>query len=82
LAARTEPLDLVVSDLGLPDGSGVDLLRQICAIRPTPAIALTGFGMDSDIQRCLEAGFAEHLTKPINVKALEAAIDRVVRVAS
>ena len=48
---------------GLPDGSGLDLMRRL---RPMPAIALTGYGMEEDIARCREAGFAAHLTRPID----------------
>ncbi len=69
--------DLVISDLGLPDGDGCELLRRITATRPVKAIALSGYGMDSDINKTRAAGFLEHLTKPINVQQLQAAINRV-----
>ncbi len=70
--------DLVISDLGLPDGSGRDLLRQLLAMTPIKAIALSGYGMESDIQLSAEAGFLEHLVKPINPQQLIAAIHRVM----
>ncbi|HEX2644301.1 MAG TPA: ATP-binding protein [Thermoanaerobaculia bacterium] len=74
-AARSAAdLDLVISDLGLPDGSGVDLMREITARYGLPGIALSGYGMDEDIRRSLEAGFCLHLTKPVNVQVLEEAI--------
>jgi CheY-like chemotaxis protein len=73
-----EPVDLVISDLGLPDGSGHDLLRQLLAQRPVPAIALSGYGMDGDIQESTQAGFQEHLVKPINARQLGDSIDRVL----
>jgi PAS domain S-box-containing protein len=70
--------DLIVSDIGLPDGSGLELMRRVVALwGPVPAIALTGYGMDEDIQRSREAGFRAHLTKPIDFMKLEAMIRRV-----
>jgi CheY-like chemotaxis protein len=71
--------DVLVSDLGLPDGSGLDLIRRLQESRPNPihGIALSGFGMDDDLRRSREAGFLEHLIKPIDFPSLEAAIRRV-----
>jgi two-component system CheB/CheR fusion protein len=66
--------DLVVSDLGLPDGSGLDLMRELVGRYRLPGIALSGYGTDEDIRRSREAGFARHLTKPVNIQTLEAAI--------
>jgi signal transduction histidine kinase len=65
--------DLLISDIGLPDGTGLDVIRQMPR-RDIPAIALTGFGMEHDVARSLEAGFTEHLTKPVNFQKLEAVI--------
>ena len=76
---ESQPFDLVMSDLGLPDGSGLDLIRQIHARRKVPAIALTGFGMEEDISRSREAGFDAHLTKPINFQKLEAALFKLLQ---
>ena len=76
-AAEGTDFDLLISDLGLPDGSGLDLIRQLRATRPIPGIALTGHGMDDDIRRSREAGFVEHLTKPVDFRSLEEAIARV-----
>lgn len=73
-AFRGEPIDYVVSDLGLPDGSGIDLMERISAERRVPAIALSGYGMESDVQRSLAAGFARHLTKPVEVDQLAEAL--------
>jgi two-component system CheB/CheR fusion protein len=70
--------DLVISDIELPDGSGLDIIRELRRSRPTPGIALSGFGSVDDVVLSLEAGFAEHLTKPINVRELDAAIARVI----
>jgi PAS domain S-box-containing protein len=78
LAAAEDDHDLVISDLGLPDGSGLDLMRQVTARGTVPSIALTGFGMESDVRRCHEAGFTAHLTKPIDFSKLEAMIHQVI----
>lgn len=59
-------IDLVISDIGLPDGTGTDLLRQLKSKRVIPAIALSGFGMDSDVEDSIQAGFDCHLTKPVD----------------
>ncbi len=69
--------DIVVSDLGLPDGDGTVLMAELRSQHGLPGIALTGFGMDADIARCREAGFVAHLTKPIGVDALDDALRRV-----
>ena len=74
-----EPVDLIVSDLGLPDGTGYDLMRRVRETRPIPGIAMSGYGMEEDIQRSREAGFSEHLVKPVNVSKLEQAIRRVMQ---
>src|SRR3712207_7161054 len=76
-AARQDGFDLIISDLGLPDGSGLDVMRQLADRYAGRAIALTGYGMDSDVAASREAGFAQHLTKPVDLAALEAAIQRV-----
>lgn len=66
--------DVLLSDVGLPDESGIELVRKIHAIRDVPSIALTGLGMESDIQAALAAGFDEHLTKPVQLSKLESTI--------
>lgn len=71
-----EDLDLVLSDISLPDGSGLDLMRRLRALRPIPGVALSGFGADHDRALSLSAGFSEHLTKPIDFQSLEAALLR------
>jgi PAS domain S-box-containing protein len=71
-------IDVVVSDLGLPDGSGLDLMREISARYRLSGIAVSGFGTEEDIRQSREAGFAEHLTKPIDLRDLERALQRVV----
>lgn len=78
-ACATEPFDVVVSDLGLPDGSGFDVVRGAHKQRPdVRAIALSGYGMEDDRKRSAEAGFAEHLVKPVGFRDLQEAIRRAV----
>jgi signal transduction histidine kinase/ActR/RegA family two-component response regulator len=76
-AADKENFDLLISDLGLPDGTGLDLMRQLLGRQPIRGIALTGYGSDSDLRKTREAGFSAHLTKPIDFRALESAIRSV-----
>jgi CheY-like chemotaxis protein len=77
LASR-ESFDLLLSDLGLPSGTGVDLMKELRARGCTfPGIALTGYGQESDIRRTREAGFAFHLTKPGSPESLFHAIASV-----
>lgn len=68
--------DLLISDVGLPDGTGTELIQHVRNQlgRTTPAIALTGFGLEDDVKKNLEAGFNAHLTKPVNFMRLEALI--------
>ena len=70
--------DLLISDIELPDGTGLDIIRDLESRHPTPGIAVSGFGSADDIAMSLEAGFAEHLIKPIDVRTLDAAIARVI----
>ena len=76
-AVEAAAFDVVVSDLGLPDGDGYDLMRALRRRRETPGIALSGYGRDEDIERGREAGFDVHLTKPVSLPALRAAIAQV-----
>ena len=68
--------DVLVSDLGLPDGSGLDIMRTLNAERPLFGIALTGFGMDDDIRKSRDAGFKYHLVKPIDLNKLDTLIQQ------
>lgn len=77
LAAEEGRIDLVISDLGLPDGNGQDLMRQLAERFGLRGIALSGYGMEDDVRRSREAGFERHLTKPVNLDALESAIQQV-----
>ena len=69
-SGRTRPMRLVISDLGLPDGSGCDLMRKLRADHRLRGIALSGFGMEEDVRRAEEAGFARHITKPVDFDLL------------
>ena len=75
--SEAQQFDLLLSDIGLPDGSGLELIRQIRQTREINAIAVSGYGMDEDIRRSQEAGFFEHLTKPISLDRLQEVIDRI-----
>ena len=77
-AAVRNKFDLLISDIALPDGSGMDLMMQLRAISNVPGIAISGFGNNRDIERSLQAGFSEHLIKPIKLENLEAAIERAI----
>jgi len=77
-AAARKKFDLLISDIALPDGTGMDLIVQLRAIANIPGIAISGFGNNGDIERSLQAGFAEHLIKPIKLDKLEDAIERAV----
>ncbi len=82
LAASTQTFDLLISDIGLPDGSGCELAERLRKIQPIPAIALSGFGMDTDIHRSLAAGFSAHLTKPVNLDQLQKVITELTEPAN
>jgi PAS domain S-box-containing protein len=75
---RTGNFNLLISDLGLPDGSGLDLMH---ALRQRgldlPAIALSGYGSEQDIHLSRKAGFAEHLVKPVDISQVESTIARI-----
>jgi PAS domain S-box-containing protein len=77
--AAAETFDLVISDVGLPDATGYDLMRQVRQRYPIAGIAMTGYGMEDDVRKSREAGFVEHLVKPVTLKMLEQALRRVSR---
>ena len=78
--AVNRPFDLLISDLGLPDGDGTDIMRAVRARGlTTPAVALSGFGQDDDIRRSYEAGFTTHLTKPVDVARLRQVIREITK---
>ncbi|CAN5494578.1 hypothetical protein BH09VER1_BH09VER1_42680 [soil metagenome] len=76
--AASESFDVLLSDVGLPDGTGYDLmagLRESGLI----GIAMSGYGMDEDIRRSREAGFAEHLVKPVDITVLQQTLQRLLQ---
>jgi len=75
---RTEEFDLLISDIGLPDRSGYDLMREVRLNNDLPGIALSGFGSEQDVNQAREAGFAEHLTKPVSFERLEKTIQSLL----
>jgi len=76
--AAREPFDVLVSDLALPDGSGLDLVAEIHRHTPVPAIALSGYGSARDKSRTAAAGFSAHLTKPVTIERLSETIRELV----
>ncbi|MEN3941231.1 PAS domain S-box protein [Prosthecobacter sp. SYSU 5D2] len=72
--AASHSFDLVISDLGLPDGTGQELMKEIRQRYGWPGIALSGFGMEADLQASKDAGFAIHLVKPVAAADLTRAI--------
>src|SRR6266436_1141012 len=75
---RTQDFDLLISDIGLPDRSGYELMREVRNSKGLRGIALSGFGMEHDVSKARAAGFSEHLTKPINFERLEKTIQSVL----
>jgi PAS domain S-box-containing protein len=76
--AAAERFDLVISDIGLPDATGYELMLQLKKSYGAKGIALSGFGMEKDVQRSRQAGFEEHLVKPVNLSQLQEAIQRLL----
>ncbi|MEP6955530.1 MAG: response regulator [Chthoniobacterales bacterium] len=74
--ASKHEFDVLVSDIGLPDGTGVELMQQLSAKRPVFGIALTGFGMEEDIQKSHASGFSYHLIKPVDLNKLDCMIQQ------
>jgi len=75
--AASRRFDLLISDLGLPDGSGLDLMKALRDTHGLKGIALSGFGTDEDVAASEAAGFSAHLTKPVDWDRLRAEIERL-----
>jgi CheY-like chemotaxis protein len=73
-----QPADLIICDIGLPDGTGWDMLRRLRESGPVRAIAVSGYGMNHDMEKSHAAGFAAHITKPVDFSQLEAVVARVL----
>jgi CheY-like chemotaxis protein len=70
-------VDILISDIGLPDGSGLEIMRHLRdrdGHGPVRGIALSGFGMEEDIRKSREAGFDHHLTKPVTFDRLRSVL--------
>ena len=74
---ESKEFDVVLSDIGLPDGSGYDIISQAKRRQPVKGVALTGFDKDEDIRRSKEAGFDFHLTKPVDFHELRSVLAQV-----
>jgi CheY-like chemotaxis protein len=73
----SKEFDVVLSDIGLPDGNGYDLISEAKRRRSIKAVALTGFGTDEDIRRGKEAGFDFHLVKPVDFHELRTVLGQI-----
>lgn len=78
--AAAGPYHLLVSDIGLPDGDGYRLMRELQDLHGIKGIALTGYGLADDIALSKEAGFAAHIVKPIRVGLLDEALNKLLPV--
>ena len=63
--------EVLISDIGLPDGTGWELLEEAKPSRPIFAIAMSGFGMNADNARSRQAGYRHHLLKPFKIAELD-----------
>jgi two-component system CheB/CheR fusion protein len=78
--ANKKRFDLIVSDISMPAMDGYELLselRKLPQMADVPAVALTGYGRTVDIERAHAEGFAEHLTKPIDIDRLLVIVRRL-----
>ena len=73
-----QKFDLLISDLGLPDGSGRDVMKALKSSYGLRGIALSGFDREEDVQSSLDAGFEEHFVKPVSFPALQATLKRLL----
>jgi two-component system CheB/CheR fusion protein len=81
-AAKSTRFDLIISDLGMPVMNGHELmsaLRQLPLVKDVPAIALTGYGAQSDIQKSRQSGFDQHIGKPVSYDDLIETIENLRR---
>ena len=74
---ESKEFDVVLSDIGLPDGSGYEVITHAKQRQSVKGVALTGFGMDEDIRRSKEAGFDFHLTKPVDFAELRTVLGQL-----
>lgn len=72
---RAADYDVLISDIGLPDGDGWEILRRAQLNHPIYAVAMSGFGSKADRHRSHEAGFRHHILKPFVPNELDAMLD-------
>ena len=76
--AGRQNFDVLISDIGLPDGNGYSLMAEFRERYGLKGIALTGYGMEQDIARSRQSGFGAHLTKPVRIEALDNALAAIL----
>jgi PAS domain S-box-containing protein len=76
---QKKKIHLLISDIGLPDGSGCELMEELQKHSRIKGIALTGYGAENDVNRSLAAGFLTHLTKPVRIESLDNALAAALR---
>jgi signal transduction histidine kinase len=79
---QQSPVDILISDVGLPDGSGRDLMEKVRQTRSLPGIALSGYGTEADLAQSSDVGFSRHLTKPVDIDLLDREIQALAPQAS
>ncbi len=77
-ALTLQTFDALISDIGLPDSTGYELVRMAKQRQSLKGIALSGFGMEQDVRRSREAGFDYHLTKPVSFQDLRDLLQKVL----
>lgn len=78
-ALAQDPYDVLISDIGLPDGDGWELMRRLRNRRPVYAVALSGFSMSADCARSRQVGFRHHLVKPYGIEQLPSVLREAAR---
>jgi CheY-like chemotaxis protein len=75
--SAAETFDIVLSDVGLPDSTGYELMEKLHALYAMKGIALTGWSGELDVERGRAAGFSAHLTKPVSLSRLERTLEQL-----
>ena len=73
-ALSASKFDILISDIGLPDGTGIELMEKLNTEHSMVGIALTGFGMEDDVRKSRAVGFREHLVKPVDLNKLDSVL--------
>ncbi len=76
-AAASHRFDVLICDIGLPDGNGANLMQSLAEVYPIQGIAVSGFGMPEDIEMCKKAGFSAFILKPAPFEKIKAELDRI-----